>query len=193
MKKIVIMSVVTLGVFFLAGCGQQKMSQTQPSAQTDISSIIEFQNLGSSMSPTIESGEMVLISKLTNDIKFGDIILFEFPGEGKLIKRVIGLPGDIIEIKDKAVFRNNNKLDEPYLDAEKYQNETYVKDGYLTKYEVPANEYFVLGDNRTHTTDSRTFKKLVNPNYKLVSEIKYAQAPYVDKAMIIGKYIGPSK
>lgn len=90
-----------------------------------------------------------------NEVQIGDIVVCESTllderGVPKnLIKRVIGLPGDKIEIKDDAVYRNEERLDEPY-----------TKDGYTSgnvgPLIVPANSYFLLGDNRQVSKDSRS-------------------------------------
>ena len=90
-----------------------------------------------------------------NEIQVGDIVVCEstlLDNRGipkNLIKRVIGLPGDKIEIKDDAVYRNEERMDEPY-----------VKDGYTAgevgPLIVPANSYFLLGDNRQVSKDSRS-------------------------------------
>lgn len=83
--------------------------------------------------------------------KTGDVIIFKYPDdESKIyIKRVIGVPGDVVEIKDNAVYVNGNKLDEPYL--REPMDDTF--DG--TTYMVPEDSYFVLGDNRNDSKDSR--------------------------------------
>jgi signal peptidase I len=105
---------------------------------------------GSSMIPTLEDGEYVLVNRLP--YKFGlpgngDIIVFRFPGNPKedYIKRVIGLPGDKVIIADGSVVLNGTVLDEPYIAASPdYSGEWNVPDDYL----------FVLGDNRNNSSDS---------------------------------------
>lgn len=105
----------------------------------------------SSMWPTIEEGEYILVDKVSyrfHQPQRGDIIVFRPPwNSGRpYIKRVIGLPGDIVEIKDGSVFVNGERLDEPY--AGRTQD-------LLPPLEVPRDEYFVLGDNRNNSYDSR--------------------------------------
>jgi signal peptidase I len=89
------------------------------------------------------------------DPQHGDIIVFEYPEDPTkdFIKRVIGVPGDVIEIKDKTVYRNGQKLDEPYVKhtspAIQPRRDNF---GPVT---VPPDKYFVMGDNRDESYDSR--------------------------------------
>jgi signal peptidase I len=106
-----------------------------------------------SMEPNFHEGQRVVVNKAAywgwvGDPQRGDVIVFESPvaSHEDFIKRVIGLPGDTVEIKDEAVYVNGIKLDEPYLAAEP----TY----FMAKITVPPDEYFVLGDNRNHSNDS---------------------------------------
>lgn len=114
--------------------------------------------VGNSMEGTLNDNDYLFMSKqayLLSDIERGDIVVFrrDLPsdneGEIYLIKRVIGLPGDLVEIKDGMVFVNELELSEPYI------NEDYTP-GLLSEVIVPKGKYFVLGDNRSHSTDSRS-------------------------------------
>jgi len=105
---------------------------------------------GDSMLPTMVSGEYVVINRLSyrfGSPQPGDIIVFHFPRDPKeeYIKRVIGLPGDIVEVMNGAVYINGQPLAENYLS---------VKMNYTGKWEVPAGQLFVLGDNRNNSSDS---------------------------------------
>ena len=75
-------------------------------------------------------------------------------GKTDFVKRVIGLPGDHVEIKDGAVYLNGEKLDEPYLDEGK---RTEPESGLFIDIVVPDGYVYVLGDNRNNSTDSRRF------------------------------------
>jgi signal peptidase I, bacterial type len=106
---------------------------------------------GFSMRPTLEDGEFVLVSKMSyrfGEVDRGDIIVFHFPmnPEEELIKRVIGLPGDHINVQSGIVSVNGQVINEPYIaSTPSYSGEWDVLDGQL----------FVLGDNRNNSNDSK--------------------------------------
>jgi signal peptidase I len=111
-----------------------------------------------SMEQTLEPGQYVLIDKLSPrwaDYARGDIIVF-WPPEGArdvpFIKRVIGIPGDKVEIRDGSVFVNGVQLAEPYI----YEGPTEPAATGST-FVVPADSYFAMGDHRSDSTDSRVF------------------------------------
>lgn len=111
-----------------------------------------------SMAPTIEVGDRVVLLRFAYAGKSsparGDIVVFKAPAEtnekSDMIKRVIGLPGETVEVRDGLVYIDGTALDEPYLsEAPAY---TYGP------VEVPAGCYFVLGDNRNHSVDSHAWR-----------------------------------
>ncbi len=108
---------------------------------------------GFSMLPTLQNGELVLVSKISYrfaPIRRGDIVVFRHPLDPKqeLIKRVIGLPGDTIHIQDKQVVVNGMVIQEPYIAAPPRYN---------GEWKVPPGNLFVLGDNRNDSSDSHSW------------------------------------
>ena len=121
--------------------------------------------IGYSMVPTLNNNDYVLATKV--DLHFttpqrGDIVILKDPFDNSqdFVKRVIALPGERLKITDGRVYINGQLLDEPYLP----KNEPWVAsnnwptDAGSTNGEViPAGHYFVMGDNRNHSSDSRVF------------------------------------
>lgn len=105
---------------------------------------------GTSMEPTLTNGDIVLLTKTTS-FERGEICAFAWNNK-LLIKRVIGVPGDWIEIDvDGTVYRNGEKLDEPYA-----QQIAFGECDLEFPYQVPQEQYFVLGDMRENSIDSRS-------------------------------------
>lgn len=117
---------------------------------------------GASMEPTFLTGDYILTSKITykfRAVQRGDIVVFESPKNKDIdyIKRIIGLSGDTILIKNSEVFVNGNLITEPYIAAKTnlWGDGGYVKDG--IPLQIPPNQVFVMGDNRPRSSDSREF------------------------------------
>lgn len=109
-----------------------------------------LQIAGTSMEPSLNDGDIVVLAK-TNRFSKGDLCAFYFSNK-ILIKRVIGVPGDYIWIdKDGTVFVNNEELIEPYV-SEKALGECDID----FPYQVPENYYFMMGDHRKTSIDSRS-------------------------------------
>jgi len=138
-----------------------------------------FNISGDSMYPTFEDGQTIMTESLTytgEDPARGDVIVFYGTDEPDkfFIKRIIGLPGETIKISEDNVYiiddeGNETKIDEPYLNKKTKVYSLRQIDG--TEYQVPEDSYFVLGDNRDSSYDSRTWKN-----------------PFVPKNSIVGKY-----
>ena len=115
-----------------------------------------FRVQGTSMQPLLADGERIVVNKFVyrfHPIERGDVVVFWYPREPQIsfIKRVVGLPGDVVELRRGALFVNSQRIGEGYLasqfrDADNYPA-TEVKKGY----------YFVLGDHRNSSNDSRTW------------------------------------
>lgn len=111
---------------------------------------------GGSMEPGLEDQERIFINKLVyrwESIGRGDIIVFRYPRDThkSFIKRVIGLPGDRVRIAYGRLFLNGKLMDEPYVPSQFEDTRSYPETI------VPAETYFVLGDHRSMSNDSRDF------------------------------------
>lgn len=105
---------------------------------------------GSSMEPTLADEDIIILAK-TNSFQTGELCGFYWQNK-LLLKRIIGTPGDIIDIKeDGTVFVNGEEIEEPYV-SEKALGECDL----TFPYQVPENRYFVMGDHRTVSIDSRS-------------------------------------
>ncbi len=101
-----------------------------------------------SMQPTLHEGEFILVNKLAyklGDYQRGDIVIFHHDPTEDYIKRVIGLPGDTVDVRNEQVYINNQMIDEPYIAA---------PPRYSGSWTVPPGQIFVLGDNRNQSSDS---------------------------------------
>lgn len=116
---------------------------------------------GASMDPTFATGDYIFTSKITYKIRNyhrGEVVVFRSPSNPDIeyIKRIIGLPGDTVMIKNEEVYVNGVLLNEPYIAAKTNVWEGgYSKDGEATT--VPQGMLFVMGDNRPRSSDSREF------------------------------------
>ncbi len=113
-----------------------------------------------SMEPALKTGTLLILDKLTLRLRAprrGDIVSFRSPvDEHDLIKRVVAVPGETVEMREKIVFINGKELDEPYA-VHSRSGERLAGDT-IAPLVVPADSYFVLGDNRDESNDSTSWK-----------------------------------
>lgn len=120
---------------------------------------------GASMEPNIKEGQYMFFKEYDKNYQRGEIIVFRYPKNEKqlLLKRIIGLPGEKIEIKDNIIYIDGKVLDESAYLSKEIKTESSIS------MELANNEYFVMGDNRTASSDSRSWGAL-------------------KKSLIVGKY-----
>ena len=161
-----------------------------------------FKVEGSSMDPTLEGGQYLLVNRLVylridmerlssivpfwqakedspryavHPPKRGEIVVFQFPQDPSkdFVKRVVGLPGEEIEVRGGTVFVNGGVLEEPYLAADGSGG----RNGRL--FQLEEGEYYVLGDNRAHSNDSRNWGAVPEANLRGKVWIVYWPAPEI--------------
>lgn len=127
---------------------------------------------GSSMEPSFHHGQRLMVEKVSyrfSEPRYGDVVVFKYPGDPsrKFIKRMIGLPGDEIMIKGGFLYVNGLRLDENYINGPTYGTYSAPTFGPVL---IPEGHYFVLGDNRGLSDDSR-----------------YPDVGFVPKKLLVGK------
>ncbi len=120
---------------------------------------------GACMQPHLFTGERVLANKLAYHLgspKRGEIVIFDYPKDTTqvYVKRVVGLPGETVSIRNGDVSINGRLLAEPY--------KTYTAHGDMAPRAIPSGQYFVMGDNRDVSDDSRYWGEL--PRYDIIGE-----------------------
>lgn len=119
---------------------------------------------GKSMYPSLQNNDLVFYTRIIPGYKQGDIISVRMPSGQYYVKRVIATGGDVVDIRDGAVYVNDEKIDESYLSDDV---DTYRKIGGVTfPYQVEDGKVFVLGDNREVSEDSREFGAVIRKQVK---------------------------
>ena len=170
---------------------------------------------GSSMDPTLVNGQYLLVNRLVylriemdrfssivpfwqaeeDSVRYaihpperGEVIVFEFPdsipsnSKKDFVKRVIGLPGETIEVKDGVPFVDGVVLEEPYLTTKDRSNGRKV--------ELGAGEYYVIGDNRAHSNDSRSWGAVPEENLRGKVWMIYWPAPGIHILNVLDRILG---
>jgi signal peptidase I len=143
-----------------------------------LTSRVRVENI--SMEPTLYPGELLLVSKLAYTLgepHHGDVIIFHAPnnpGED-YIKRIIGVPGDVVEVSNFQVKVNGVVLVEPYIAAEPGYNGTWT---------VPEDSLFVLGDNRNSSSDSHAWGFV--PMSEVIGKALFVYWPFKDMQSLTG-------
>lgn len=138
---------------------------------------------GESMYPTLQDGDMLYVNKakhLFGEIDRFDVVVFHKDGNTDYVKRVIGLPGDEIRYENDVLYVNNEPVDETFLDDVLAEwklgvpfTEDFTIDDLTGSVEVPEGQYFVLGDNRENSLDSRVIGFVKDESIVGVAEFSY--------------------
>lgn len=136
-----------------------------------------FSIQGNSMEPTFSDGDIIMFEGLSYRFEEpvrGDLVVFYGTDEPDkvFVKRVVGLPGEEVVIRERMVYINGEELEEPYLGQfSNFADDLNMREYDGITYELPEGKYFLLGDNRKNSFDSRTWSN-----------------PFVPRENIIGKY-----
>ena len=133
--------------------------------------------IGTSMTPTLQDGDNLIVEKVTyyfRDPQRYDIIVFPYPEDPSrhYIKRIIGLPGETVDITNGAAYINGSEtpLDEPYLKEAMIPEEDM-------HFEVPEDSYFMMGDNRNYSYDARYWTNTYVARDKIIAKVLFRYWP----------------
>ncbi len=139
---------------------------------------------GSSMVPTLQSGEFVIVNRLAyrfGEPNYSDVVVFRFPRdpEQEYIKRVIALPGDTVHVQNRRVFVNGHEIHEPYINAAPL---------YSGEWHIPEGQVFVLGDNRNNSSDSHNWGPV--PLEDIIGKAIFVYWPPSDWGVVASPEVG---
>lgn len=156
---------------------------------------------GPSMEPTLHDGDVFLIEPVWNADEYerGDVVVFSLEDDPDYfyVKRIVGLPGEELEIRSNGVYTDDVRLSEPYLvaDSSSVPGVSRYVDNFAQSYNVPAGAFFVLGDNREQSLDSRHFENPYIPvdrlRGKFAFEIFEEDQPVQWSTVVINTDDGP--
>nr|WP_033542409.1 signal peptidase I [Planococcus sp. CAU13] len=132
---------------------------------------------GKSMMPTFEENDRIILMKIS-EIKRFDMIVFKVNDDKNYLKRVIGIPGDTVEVTDDQLYINGDQAEEPYLEENRKLAKHLGYDRLTEDFQeltVPPGYYFVLGDNRLNSVDSRMLG-FINED-SVIGEVKFRLSP----------------
>lgn len=150
------------------------------------------QVLGASMEKTFQTHDYILTSKIAYRLGIpqrGDVVVFASlrNNEVDFIKRIIGVPGDRVMVKDTQVYLNGKLLEEPYItEPTNTFDNGFLKEGVTVT--VPENYLFVLGDNRTHSSDSREFGFV--PQINIIGKVIFRYFPVNNMGVVKNPFLG---
>lgn len=143
---------------------------------------------GNSMNQTLKQGDMIVMEKFTKVQRF-DVIVFRKEDGATYIKRVIGLPGDAVRYEQDQLFINDKQVPETFLtnnQTHDHENTPYTTNFNLHDLigldQLPQNEYFVLGDNRRISKDSRSFGTV--DSREIMGKARFVYYPLADMQFI---------
>ncbi len=147
-------------ILSLMGCTMFTLAQGLMQEPTGSSRQTELKQFaGDSMEPNFHDGQIVEVEEVpVTELQRGDVIYFTVDGKRDYLKRLIGLPGETIEIRDGKVYINDRVLDEPYIKESMR--------GHSILFTMGPDEYFVMGDNRNLSSDSRAFGPISSENIR---------------------------
>ncbi|MED0972984.1 signal peptidase I [Bacillus paramycoides] len=131
---------------------------------------------GISMQPTLNEKDRILVNKASFSFHHGDVVIIKKEDDPTYyVKRIIGLAGDGVKLKNDVVYINNNKQNESYIQLDISQ--TSKRFSNFSEIKVPAHKFFVLGDNRNHSKDSRNTLGLIDES-NVIGKVEMVYFPF---------------